>query len=104
MRFESFGAAERHDGTKVDGVPRSTYGSGGLLDYPHYTRPESFRGAAVPELLSGGDHDAIRRWRRRQSLEKTLRNRPGLLRTAVLTKEDEVTLAELRARAEPFSG
>lgn len=100
-RYESFGAAERHDGAKVDGVPRSTYGSGGLLDYPHYTRPESFRGASVPELLSGGDHDAIRRWRRRKSLEKTLRNRPELLAVADLSPEDQSVLAELRRDAEP---
>ncbi len=103
-RYESFGAAERHDGAKVDGVPRSTYGSGGLLDYPHYTRPESFRGAAVPELLSGGDHDAIRRWRRRKSLEKTLRNRPELLALAELSPDDERTLAELRRELEALSG
>lgn len=96
-RYESFGAMEMEDGAKVDGVPRSTYGSGGLLDYPHYTRPEEFRGAAVPELLSGGDHEAIRRWRRRMSLEKTLRNRPELLEGAALTREDEWMLKELRA-------
>ena len=95
-RYESFGAAERHGGAKVDGVPRSTYGSGGLLDYPHYTRPEIFRGAMVPELLSGGDHEAIRRWRRRKSLEKTLRNRPELLADASLSAEDERALEELR--------
>ena len=95
-RYESFGAAERQDGEKIDGVPRSTYGSGGLLDYPHYTRPEVFRGAAVPELLSGGDHEAIRRWRRRKSLEKTLRNRPELLAGATLSREDERAIEELR--------
>lgn len=96
-RYESFGAVEREGGEKVDGVPRSTHGSGGLLDYPHYTRPETFRGAAVPELLSGGDHEAIRRWRRRMSLEKTLRNRPELLEGATLTAEDERMLQDLRA-------
>ena len=103
-RYESFGAAELHDGAKVDGVPRSTYGSGGLLDYPHYTRPETFRGAAVPELLSGGDHEAIRRWRRRKSLEKTLRNRPELLKHAVLSGEDATVLAGLREETEAVSG
>ena len=99
-RFESFGAQEVQDGGKVDGVPRSTHGSGGLLDYPHYTRPEDFRGAGIPELLSGGDHEAIRRWRRRKSLEKTLRNRPELLEGAQLTAEDRRILAELQAAAE----
>ncbi len=102
-RYESFGAAERHEGAKVDGVPRSTYGSGGLLDYPHYTRPETFRGAVVPELLSGGDHEAIRRWRRRKSLEKTLCNRPELLAQAVLSVDDERILEELRRQMEAVS-
>ena len=97
-RYESFGAEEAHDGLKVDGVPRSTHGSGGLLDYPHYTRPEEFRGAMVPELLTGGDHDAIRRWRRGRSLEKTLRNRPELLMRAELTREDRRQLAEIEER------
>ena len=47
--------AERSD-PKQGGVPRSTHGAGGILDYPHYTRPADFRGAAVPEVLAGGDH------------------------------------------------
>lgn len=98
-RYESFGAQERHDGSKIDGVPRSTHGSGGLLDYPHYTRPETFRGIAIPDLLSGGDHDAIRRWRRRMSLEKTLRNRPELLEDATLSVEDQRTLRDLRTQS-----
>jgi tRNA (guanine37-N1)-methyltransferase len=50
-----------------------------LLDYPHYTRPPSFRGWDVPEVLLSGNHEEIRRWRRKKSLEKTLRNRPDLL-------------------------
>jgi len=59
--------------------PIATCASGGLLDYPHYTRPAEFRGMKVPEVLLGGNHDQIRRWRRRQALEKTGRNRPDLL-------------------------
>ncbi len=51
----------------------------GILDYPHYTRPPSFRGWDVPEVLLGGNHEEIRRWRRAQALKKTLRNRPDLL-------------------------
>ena len=98
-RFESFGAAEAHDGTKAGEVPRSTYGSGGLLDYPHYTRPAEFRGAVIPETLRGGDHEAIRAWRRRMSLAKTLRNRPELLAGAALTSEDRRWLEELLTRA-----
>jgi tRNA (guanine37-N1)-methyltransferase len=51
----------------------------GILDYPHYTRPPSFRGWDVPEILLGGNHAEIRRWRRQKAIEKTLRNRPDLL-------------------------
>jgi tRNA (guanine37-N1)-methyltransferase len=51
----------------------------GILDYPHYTRPPSFRGWDVPEVLLGGNHEEIRRWRRKRALEKTQRNRPDLL-------------------------
>ena len=50
-----------------------------LLDYPHYTRPPSFRAWDVPEILLGGNHGEIRKWRRQKALEKTLRNRPDLL-------------------------
>lgn len=51
----------------------------GILDYPHYTRPPSFRGWDVPEVLISGNHEEIRRWRRQKALEKTQRNRPELL-------------------------
>ena len=58
--YESFGVADA--GASEEGEPpRSTHGSGGLLDYPHYTRPAEFRGLAVPEVLCGGDHAAIRK-------------------------------------------
>ena len=77
--------------------PSSTCGSGGLLDYPHYTRPAEFRGMAVPDVLVNGNHDEIRRWRRRKALEKTLANRPDLLRGAELSKEDRKLLAEIEA-------
>jgi tRNA (guanine37-N1)-methyltransferase len=50
-----------------------------LLDFPHYTRPAEFRGWPVPEVLLGGNHEEIRRWRRERALEKTRRNRPDLL-------------------------
>jgi len=50
-----------------------------LLDYPHYTRPAEFRGWPVPEVLLGGNHEEIRRWREKQAMEKTRRNRPDLL-------------------------
>jgi tRNA (guanine37-N1)-methyltransferase len=53
----------------------------GILDYPHYTRPPSFRGWDVPEVLLGGNHEEIRKWRQKRALEKTLRNRPDLLQS-----------------------
>ena len=52
--------------------------SQGLLDFPHYTRPASFRGWDVPEVLLSGNHEVIRRWGREKAREKTLRNRPDL--------------------------
>ena len=76
----------------------STCGSGGLLDYPHYTRPAEFRGMAVPEVLISGNHEEIRRWRRQRALEKTLRNRPDLLEGAVLSDEDSRFLGRIRGR------
>jgi len=57
----------------------ASHGNHGILDYPHYTRPPSFRGWDVPEILLGGNHEEIRRWRHQQALEKTQRNRPDLL-------------------------
>src|SRR5277367_7195308 len=96
-QYESFGNSEAEmaaldsDGTP----PRSTHGSGGLLDYPHYTRPAEFHGLAVPEILSGGDHLKISRWRRERALEKTLRNRPDLLEAAELSDRDREFLASL---------
>jgi tRNA (guanine37-N1)-methyltransferase len=65
------GRAESHE--------RDSFGPGGLLDHPHYTRPAEFRGMSVPEVLLSGDHAAIERWRREAALEKTRRNRPDLL-------------------------
>ena len=76
--------------------PSATCGSGGLLDYPHYTRPADFRGMAVPEVLVNGNHDQIRSWRRKTALAKTLRNRPDLLERVALTEEDKELLAEIK--------
>jgi tRNA (guanine37-N1)-methyltransferase len=96
-RFESFGADDvPENDLTADGPPRSTYGSGGLLDYPHYTRPAEFRGVAIPDALMGGNHEVIRQWRRRMALEKTLRNRPELLERISLSDEDQEILDELR--------
>ena len=98
---ESFTASVEAGEKKVLGEPpSSTCGSGGLLDYPHYTRPAKFRGMQVPEVLVNGDHDEIRKWRRRSALQKTWRNRPDLLRDAELSKEDRKLLAEIEAEQE----
>ena len=89
---ESFTAAESIAGEGPD----STCGSGGLLDYPHYTRPAEFRGMGVPEVLVSGNHEEIRRWRKRTALEKTLRNRPDLLASDGLSEEDRHLLAQIK--------
>jgi len=70
---------------------------GGLLEYPHYTRPRNFRGKDVPPVLLSGDHEKIRLWRRTESLRRTLERRPDLLKKARLSKEDKTILAKLRA-------
>ena len=93
-RQESFSA---HVAEAAPGAADSTCGSGGLLDYPHYTRPADFRGMAVPEVLLNGDHQQIRKWRREQALKKTLRNRPDLLEGARLSDEDAKILARIKA-------
>ena len=93
---ESFTASSTEE-KAPGGPPSSTCGSGGLLDYPHYTRPAEFRGMQVPEVLINGNHDEIRKWRRRRALQKTLRNRPDLLRQADLSSEDRKVLAEIEA-------
>ena len=99
--FESFGVGDAAIDADVEGVPRSQHGAGGLLDYPHYTRPAEWRGMPVPEVLLGGDHAAVRRWRREEQLRKTLRNRPDLLERALaagaLSDEDRRVLERLRA-------
>ena len=90
--FESFGVADADITNDAEGVPRSQHGAGGLLDYPHYTRPAEFQGLQVPETLLNGDHQGIRRWRREQQLRKTLANRPDLLEHAALSREDSKLL------------
>jgi len=87
--------AERVEGS-ARATPDSTCVSGGLLDYPHYTRPADFRGMAVPEVLVNGNHEQIRRWRRRTALAKTLRNRPDLIERTALTEEDKELLAQIK--------
>ncbi len=69
--------------------------SGGLLDYPHYTRPAEFRGMKVPAVLLSGNHAAIRRWRRSQQLQRTMRRRPDLLNADALSDDDRRVLEDL---------
>jgi tRNA (guanine37-N1)-methyltransferase len=98
-RYESFSVensvSDAH-GADDGAPPRSTCDAGGLLDYPHYTRPAEWRGHAVPEVLSSGNHELIRRWRRSKSLEKTLRNRPDLLQSTTLSQEDQALLRAMK--------
>jgi tRNA (guanine37-N1)-methyltransferase len=95
-RFESFGELDAGPHSHPnDRVPRSTHGTGGLLDCPHYTRPADFRGVSIPDALLGGNHVVIRHWRRRMSLRKTFQNRPELLDKAVLSDDDREYLNSL---------
>jgi tRNA (guanine37-N1)-methyltransferase len=99
--FESFGTADAEISADLEGVPRSQHGAGGLLDYPHYTRPPEFGGLRVPDVLLNGDHQQIRRWRREQQLRKTLKNRPDLLESAALSPEDRRMLESIRGDGQP---
>ena len=69
--------------------------AGTLLDYPHYTRPATFRGLNIPEVLMSGNHEAIRNWRRKQALLNTMKKRPDLLEKLCCTEEDRKMLEEL---------
>jgi tRNA (guanine37-N1)-methyltransferase len=68
--------------------------SGGLLEYPQYTRPAEFRGWSVPEILLSGHHEEVRRWRRRESLLRTAKRRPDLVTNADLSRDERSWLAE----------
>ena len=73
---------------------------GSLLEYPQYTRPETYEGLRVPEILLSGDHAKVDRWRRDQSLLRTMERRPDLFEKAELTKEDRKFLKKLREARE----
>lgn len=75
----------------------------GLLDHPHYTRPEEFRGEKVPEVLRSGNHARIAQWRRREALRLTLAHRPDLLASAELDDSDQEMLSELKREQGPGS-
>ena len=70
----------------ADSVVADSFYSG-ILDYPHYTRPEELRGKRVPDVLLSGHHENIRKWRKEQALRETLKKRPDLLKTAELDEE-----------------
>lgn len=86
-------------GNEASTVSESFAGDVPLLEAPSFTRPRSFRGKDVPDVLTSGDHEAIRRWRRRESLKRTLQRRPDLLdrarQSGLLSGEDEKLLYEL---------
>ena len=70
----------------------------GLLDFPHYTRPQELEGESVPEVLLSGDHQRVARWRRQQALGRTWQRRPDMLAGRVLSPEDRDLLAEFMER------
>ncbi len=78
-----------------DAAPAQDSHATGLLEYPHYTRPPSFRGFHVPEILLSGHHARVAEWRRHESLRRTLAHRPDLLARAVLGKKDIAFLRTL---------
>lgn len=77
----------------VDSAEEDSFANG-VLDCPHYTRPETYRGVDVPAVLLSGDHGAIARWRRAQSLRRTLDRRPDMLSWQALSDEDRMLLNE----------
>jgi tRNA (guanine37-N1)-methyltransferase len=83
------GAVGDEESVEVDSFSR------GLLDFPHYTRPAEFRGLQVPDVLLSGNHEEIRRWRKREALRRTVRRRPDLLDSAELDSEEREMLRAL---------
>jgi tRNA (guanine37-N1)-methyltransferase len=76
----------------------------GLLDFPHYTRPDEIHGQRVPEVLLGGNHADIRRWRHKQALGRTWQRRPDLLQAKTLDAEQQKLLDEFIEELEQNSG
>jgi tRNA (guanine37-N1)-methyltransferase len=72
----------------------------GLLEYPHYTRPASFRGWKVPEMLLSGHHANLTRWRRQASLRRTWTQRPDLLQNVPLSEDDLAYLETLEVESQ----
>jgi tRNA (guanine37-N1)-methyltransferase len=80
---------------RSESVERDSF-RGGLLDYPHYTRPRTVEGLEVPPVLLSGDHQAIETWRQQQALTATWRKRPDLLKAASLSRNQEEWLREIK--------
>ena len=74
--------------------------AGGLLEYPHYTRPPEYRGWGVPEILLSGDHAKIEKWRREQSLRRTMKRRPDLMENAPLSEKDRKVVKKIQDEGE----
>ena len=83
------------EGVLKDGSTTEESFSQGLLEYPQYTRPEVFEGQQVPEVLRSGNHQMIDKWRREQSLKRTLEKRPDLLEKVDLSDEDKKILEKI---------
>ena len=82
-----------------DGAMDDSHASG-LLEYPHYTRPPEYNGWGVPEILLSGDHAKIEKWRREQSLRRTLERRPDLLDNAPLSDTDRKVIKKIKGEDE----
>jgi tRNA (guanine37-N1)-methyltransferase len=80
----------------AESAEQESFGGEALLDWPHYTRPESWRGREVPGVLMSGNHAAIRRWRLKQALGRTAERRPDLMAGRELTIEERTLLDEYR--------
>jgi tRNA (guanine37-N1)-methyltransferase len=76
----------------------------GLLEYPQYTRPPEFNGVKVPAILTSGHHEAVRKWRLKEALRRTMRRRPELLADRQMSKEETKLLAEVRSEEAALLG
>lgn len=79
---------------EMDSVEQDSFHNG-LLDHPHYTRPRELNGTVAPDVLLNGDHEEIRRWRRKMSLQRTLLDRADLFGSLEITSEDQMLLEEI---------
>jgi tRNA (guanine37-N1)-methyltransferase len=85
------------DGVIAEASHQQESFEGDLLEYPQYTRPAQYEGKTVPDVLLSGNHEAIRKWRLKQSLRKTVQYRPDLLRKRIFNKEEKKLLLEIES-------